>query len=159
MENTPYSAFYSRDINNFFAIKSQGVKTKGSYAFGGLSKNPDKIVCIKAVIELLSNGTPISETIRASKDIRDFVSVRKVTDGCSYDGQPLGKSIRFYYSTKSKGCFVVNSNGSKVPSTDGAVPLMTLLDKLPTDIDYLRYEIEANRILDEISFSQFGLFD
>jgi hypothetical protein len=54
---------------------------------------------------------------------------------------------------------VVNSNGSKVPSTDGAIPCMTLPDSFPEDIDYLRYEIEAGRILDEISYSQYNLFE
>lgn len=84
METGEYAAIYSRDINNYFAIKMSGeVKRKGEYSTAGLveKKNPDVEICGDAVAEFLSKGTPILYTIAACRDIRKFVTVCKVTGG------------------------------------------------------------------------------
>lgn len=84
MEASEYAAIYSRDINNYFAVKSNGeVKRKGEYSTAGLveKKNPDVEICSDAVADLLSKGTPLLYTISASRDIRKFVTVRKVAGG------------------------------------------------------------------------------
>jgi hypothetical protein len=84
MEASEYSAVYSRDVNNYFAVKSDGeVKRKGEYSKAGLveKKNPDVEICGDAVAEYLSKGTPILYTLAASRDIRKFVTVRKVAGG------------------------------------------------------------------------------
>jgi hypothetical protein len=84
MEAGEYSAIYSRDINNYFAVKIDGkVKRKGEYSKAGLveKKNPDVEICGDAVAEYLSKGTPILYTLAASRDIRKFVTVRKVAGG------------------------------------------------------------------------------
>jgi hypothetical protein len=84
METTEYKAIYSRDVNNYFAVKTnEEVKRKGEYAKAGLveKKNPDIEICSDAVSELLSNGTPLLYTIAACRDIRKFITVRKVAGG------------------------------------------------------------------------------
>jgi hypothetical protein len=84
METVEYRAVYSRDINNYFAIKTDGeVKRKGEYSQAGLNekKNPDVEICADAVAEFLSKGTPIIYTIAACRDIRKFVAVQKVAGG------------------------------------------------------------------------------
>lgn len=84
METSEYAAIYSRDINNYFAVKTDGeVKRKGEYSKAGLveKKSPDVEICSDAVAEYLSKGTPILYTIAACRDIRKFVTVVKVTGG------------------------------------------------------------------------------
>lgn len=91
MERTEYSALYSRDINNYYAIKPNGeVKRKGEYASvfdtSGkpdlqTKKNPDIEICSDAVAEYLSKGAPIHETIHNCRDIRKFVTIQRVNGG------------------------------------------------------------------------------
>jgi hypothetical protein len=84
MEASEYAAIYSRDVNNYFAVKMNGdVKRKGKYSKAGLieKKNPDVEICGDAVSELLAHGTPCLYTIAACRDIRKFVTVRKVAGG------------------------------------------------------------------------------
>ena len=83
METVEYRAIYSRDINNYFAVKANGeVKRKGEYSKGGLveKKNPDVEICSDAVADYLANGVPIEYTIAACRDIRKFVTIQKVGD-------------------------------------------------------------------------------
>lgn len=84
MEFTEYRGLYMRDVNNYFAVKTDGsVKRKGEYAPASLimKKSPDVEICSDAVAEFLSNGTPILYTISACRDIRKFVTIQKVTGG------------------------------------------------------------------------------
>ena len=106
METGEYRAIYSRDINNYFAIKNYTVgcggtwgicdgicgdgdcyhgevKRKGEYSKAGLieKKNPDVEICSDAVADFLSKGTPILCTLAASRDIRKFVTVQRVSGG------------------------------------------------------------------------------
>ena len=84
MESTEYKALYSRDINNYFAVKPDGTcKRKGEYSKAGLveKKNPDTEICSDAVAEYLTNGTPIEFTIASCRDIRKFVTIQKVAGG------------------------------------------------------------------------------
>jgi hypothetical protein len=84
METTEYKAIYSRDVNNYFAVKTSGeVKRKGEYSKAGLieKKNPDVEICGDAVAEFLSKGTPLLYTIASCRDIRKFVTIQKVAGG------------------------------------------------------------------------------
>jgi hypothetical protein len=84
METVEYKAIYSRDVNNYFAVKADGdVKRKGEYAKSGINekKNPDVEICSDAVAEYLANGTPLEYTIMSCSDIRKFVVVQKVNGG------------------------------------------------------------------------------
>lgn len=102
-EETRYLALYSRDVNNYIAVKQtfdkatnswlekpDGIKAKGAYAnpWGDnknlamrLHKNPTTTVCVEAVEQLLIKGTPLDHTIRSETDIRKFVAVRSVKGG------------------------------------------------------------------------------
>lgn len=84
METVEYRAIYSRDVNNYFAIKTDGeVKRKGEYSKAGLieKKNPDVEICSDAVADFLSKGIPLEYSIGACRDIRKFVTVQKVSGG------------------------------------------------------------------------------
>lgn len=84
METSEYKALYSRDVNNYVAVKMDGsVKRKGEYAKSGLvqKKNPDSEICSDAIAAYLSGGVSIDKTIRECQDIRKFITVQKVSGG------------------------------------------------------------------------------
>ncbi len=84
MESVEYRAIYSRDVNNYIAIKSDGeAKRKGEYAKSGLiaKKNPDVEICADAVVDYLTQGVPLEYTIAMCRDIRKFITVQKVAGG------------------------------------------------------------------------------
>lgn len=140
MSQTKYAGIWSRDINNYIAIKYDGsVKMKGCFSPSGLSKNPENEICTLAMIEYLKHGTHFEETIRACKDVRKFVTVRAVGNGGAFKNDfHLGKAIRWYHAAGEKGC-IVNGKGEKVPMTDGVKPIMDLSVGFPKDIDYEWY--------------------
>lgn len=140
MESARYAGVYSRDINNYIAIGYDGnVKLKGCFAPGKRQKNPEYDVCTIALIAYLKTGAPIEDTIRACRDIRKFVSVRRVNGGAVKDGKYLGKVVRWYYSKNEQGFIAYKTNGNKVPQSDGAQPMMVLPDQFPDDINYEWY--------------------
>ncbi|QJI53365.1 DNA polymerase B [Alteromonas phage vB_AcoS-R7M] len=162
-EETRYSALYSRDVNNYVAVTHKDeweegqsvrdrVKTKGAFADPGLSKNPQNLICVEAVISYLVDNKPIHETIRSCKDIQKFVTVRTVSGGGvklheNADNEYLGKAIRWYYSTETETSIVYAKNGNTVPKSVGAKPLMELTNEFPNDVDYDWYERECDKIM------------
>lgn len=155
LEGTEYAALYSRDVNNYVAVKDDKteIKTKGAYSRPGYSKNPVHEISIDAIENLLLHGTHIETTIRECTDIRKFVTVRNVKGGAVKDKEFLGKVIRWYYSTEASGEIIYASSGNKVPKTDGAKPLMVLPEKFPEDIDYERYIAETQKMLKDMAYA------
>jgi len=160
-EETQYKGIYLCDVNSYVAIKEKGgVKTKGRYGDGGasqLSKNPTGTICLDALTAFLTEGTPISTTIRACKDIRRFLSVRTVKGGAVKEwehkaSEYLGKAIRWYQSTDVRGNIVYAITGNKVPNSENCRPCMELPLELPKDIDYDRYERQTLEMLKELGF-------
>lgn len=147
-DETLYSALYSRDVNNYIAVKADGTaKAKGVYGPVSLSKNPQNPICAEAVTAYLTDGTPIMATLGECRDITKFLTLRTVTGGAVKDGEPLGKAIRWYYATGVTGAIHYAKNGNKVPRSEGAKPLMDLPDKMPVDVDYDWYLRECEEIL------------
>lgn len=161
-EESVYSSYYARDVNNYIAIKQDGeIKTKGTFnnpwadpaqAIFRFHKNPQTTICIEAVVEFLKHGTPLMTTMQACNDVRKFVAVRsvrgggvKVDDAGTIDY--LGKTVRWYYAAGETGCIVYASNGNMVPKSEGAKGLMQLPDALPEDVDLAWYEQEARTML------------
>ena len=148
MENTKYKAIFSRDVNNYIAIKPDGsVKTKGTFGGVTLSKNPQTEICSLALIELLKSGTPFIQTIKQCKDITKFVTVRQVKGGAVKNSNYLGKVVRWYYGVGEKGMINYKTNGNMVPKSQGAVPIMDFTGTFPDNIDYLWYEKECKTML------------
>ncbi len=182
METAEYSAIYSRDVNNYIALKKgDKPKRKGAYAKSGLEekKNPSMDICADAVAAFLHDGTPISKTIRECRDITKFVTVRMVKGGAIYgvsevevervsaktgkllkpgirfddsDATYLGKAVRFYRSTKSLGALHYQDSLNKVPKSDGCRPLMELPDEFPDDVDFGSYIRDARQMLYDIGY-------
>lgn len=91
LEEACYEAIYSRDVNNYIAVKKDGTtKNKGAFANPWktkklnelqLHKNPFATICIEAVEALIIRGVPLAQTIRTCTDIRKFICVRYVKGG------------------------------------------------------------------------------
>lgn len=164
LESTQYQALYSASVNHYVAIKMDGkAKRKGPIANpwrdkdlrGQMMKNPQATICGDAAVDFLTKGTPIEQTIRASRDIRDFVTVINVKGGGAWQGEYLGKVVRYVWALGGapiyyKEAHASTGNHKKVPKTDGCKPLMDLPEEFPDDIDYERYIQEARTILGEL---------
>lgn len=81
-EDTPYRGLFSRDVNNYVALKAGGgVKTKGIFADAGVQKNPNYPILSRAVCDLLDKGVPVAQTVVGCQDVRQFLTVQRVTGG------------------------------------------------------------------------------
>ena len=81
-EETRYTALYSRDVNNYIAVKPDGkVKLKGAFAPTGLMKNPANQISIDAAVAYLTKGTPVDVSVRGCNDLTKFLTVRQVQGG------------------------------------------------------------------------------
>lgn len=161
LEDVDYLKYYARDVNAYFAVKTDGkVKIKGPYSEVGsqsgtkLDTNPTTLICTDAIEALLSKGTPIEETIRNCKDFTRFVNVRNAkAPGAHKNGEYLGKVLRWYYAKGEVGAIYTVAHNSKVADSDGAKPCMDLPKAFPDDIDYQWYERKCKTILEEIGYS------
>jgi hypothetical protein len=152
-EETRYRALYSRDVNNYLAVKMDGsAKTKGVLTPPGIAKNPSNAIVYEAAVKLLTEGEPIGTTILGCQDIRKFVSVKRVTGGGEFERQYLGKTVRWYRGRSSTSAITYVKNGNQVGGSTNAQPVMTLPDQFPDDIDYDFYLQETNDLLKEIGY-------
>jgi hypothetical protein len=160
LDETDYTALYSRDVSNYLAIKPDGThKGKGIFAPPGILKNPQGDICVDAVIKYITHGTPIEKTIKDEHDIRKFIFVRTVRGGAEWRGGYFGKVVRWVYVEGGSEITYVK-NGNKVPKSDSSYPVMSLTDTstvhdLPGKhkIDYARYINESFDILESIGYN------
>ena len=150
-EETDYVAIFSRDVNNYVAFKRDGsYKAKGVFGDVTLTKDPSARISTEAAIANLRTGVPVEDTIKACSDIRKFIVARNVTGGATWNGQDLGKMVRWYYSAVSSVAIHAKKSGNKVSESDNAIPMMDLVDYLPLDLDRSRYVQKARDILNSL---------
>lgn len=171
LEFGEYKAIYNQSVNSYYVIKANGGhKRKGPLGNpwsthpddfdpvrGQLMKNPQATICSDAALAMIKDGTPVEETIRACRDIKQFVTVIKASKGATWRGGYLGKVVRFYWGEGGEPIFDAvphpsTGNFKKVPKTDGAIQCMRLPDEFPDDIDYARYVAEAESILADLGY-------
>ena len=79
--------------------------------------------------------------------------VRRVTGGAKWQGELLGKAVRFYYSTADDRAHIEYvKNGNKVAKSEGCRPVMDLPEETPRDIDRERYIEMAKKLLGEVGY-------
>lgn len=155
LERTDYRLLAARDVNNYVAVTTDGkIKRKGVFAPAGLMKNPDREIVYDAVAEHVANGADVEHYIRSCQDLRKFFTVRTVKGGAVWNEQYLGKAIRFYHSSVvPKEMYIkYQTNGNKVPLSDGCRPMMDLPGFFPNDIDYEYYTAAAKELLQQIGY-------
>lgn len=152
LEETHYSAIYSRDVNSYVAFYADGSghKAKGAYSKYGLSslqaKVPDCQIVKDAVIKYLEDGTSVDTTIRECSDVLQFTRTKNVKSGAYFKGDRIGKVARFYYSNDSD-TGLVNRVGNRVPEAWNTKPMMDLTDDIPNDLSYTTYIKRARQII------------
>ncbi len=160
-EDTEYQAYFARDVNAYFAIKTDGsCKVKGPYSEVGsqsgtqLDNNPIMLICSDAIKKLLSARTPIEETITQCKDLTRFVIVRQAkAPGAHKNGEYLGKVVRWYYAKGELGTINTVLANSKVADSEGGKPVMDMPDSFPDDVDYDKYIRLTKGILEDIGYT------
>ena len=146
LEDTQYAALYSRDVNNYLAVTTDGkTKGKGIFTETSLRKNPAGDIIRDAVVDYLVSGVAIEDTINACDDTRKFILARTVKGGAIWREQYLGRVVRWVHSTEGEA-IRYESNGNRVPKSDMAWPMMEMGD-LPIHLDYPRYIDEACEVL------------
>ena len=149
MEQTHYNGLYSRDVNNYIAVKTDGsVKTKGAFSPPSLSVNPSSKICVDAVVKFITEGAPIEETV-FNGEMTDYLTLRAVRGGGMFEGEYLGKVVRWYYSTKSMECITYKTSANLVPKSMNCTPMMDLIP-IPDDLDYEYYINETLSILEDL---------
>lgn len=149
LEDTFYKSLHCRDVNNYIAIKLDGkTKGKGVFADESLSKNPERRISIDAVMNYLTKGTSVEDTIYKCDEIRKFVTVRTVKGGGVWNDEEIGKAVRFYYAEGLTDPITYKSNGNKVPRSEGAKPLLNLPLEFPSDVNFQWYIDEAKSLLE-----------
>ena len=152
LEENRYKGTFNESVNSYIAITDKGVKTKGNFALPGLMKNMVNTICIEAVIAKVTTGAAVEDTILACKDITKFLTVRSVAGGGVYNGEYLGKVVRWYYGNNDN-YIAYKKNGNKVAKSDWAIPCMDLPDKFPNDLNYAWYFAEANKMLWNLGYA------
>lgn len=163
-EEAEYKSVYSRDVNAYLAVKTNGeVKGKSIFydpwrgtgakdKYWRFQKNPTCQICTEAVEKFIVSGTPIEATIEECKDIKKFVAIKNVAGGAHWDGEYLGRVVRWVYMKGATGTINYIANNRIVGDTEGAVPMMDLPADLPDGIDYDRYINKANEMLTDMGW-------
>lgn len=153
MERGYYKSVHSVSVNSYVAFDVDGsITRKGMFSKSGVTgpgvplagAHPDRDISTEAAIAYLEKGTPIHQTVRSCTDVRKFITLRGVKGGGQWNGEHLGKVVRWYYSTQGAPITYI-SNGNKVADSTSARPIMKLTT--PTDIDYGVYETFAAKLL------------
>lgn len=165
LEETFYSKYIRRDINNFLNVKTDGeIKIKGIFIpQGGILKGYDKPIIAIALQEYFINNKPVEETIKSHKDIYSFCMAKKI--GSTYQRaefhindskEEVQRSLRYYASNSGGELFKVKIK------EDGTESIQTLLSSSKVtlfndyyesdnyDINYQYYIDECNKIICQI---------
>jgi hypothetical protein len=120
------------DVRQFVHVRA--VKGGGSFCpNGSLPAAPTQIYMRKVVGDI--------------KDKAQLMFAYSLAVACNrVEKQYLGKVVRWYYATSSRGCIVTPTDGL-VARSEGCRPLMELPDVLPADVDHEWYIAEARAML------------
>lgn len=165
-----YDKLVTRDINNYFAIQSNGsIEFKGSLDpkqyIKDLKKGYDMPIVAKAVFDYFVHNIPVMDTLQNHKNILDFCKTQNV--GRQFDviyGQIIDnvptevksqRHVRFYVSNNGVRIQKKHTVTGKTSNLASGLPVTLLnnLDDKPIeerDINYRYYYEEAYKIIDPI---------
>lgn len=171
-EGVRYKAIYSRDVNNYIAVKEKGgAKTKGVYGDMNLKKNPQNQICSDAVVSFLTTGKPIAQSLWDCRDIKQFATVRTVNGGAvkiwGKTALPLHNNkeellaLAGFYPVEGVGNWRHNSYGENLAvfNLDDAYELAKDILQKPETIEYLGKAIRwyyARDVVGEIVYAKSG---
>ncbi len=71
--------------------------------------------------------------------------------------QYLGKAVRWYYTADPANYICYTANGNRVAGSEGAFPLMTLVDSMPGNVDRTHYIEDAYKMLETVGVDSLHL--
>lgn len=81
MEFSMFNKVFQKDVNNYLLISSDGkTKTKGAYTKALSNIDNDLPIINKAMVDYMTDGTPIDHTINNCTDLKMFQKVVKLTN-------------------------------------------------------------------------------
>ena len=154
-EEVRYRALYNHSVNSYIAVKEDGtLKRKGLFSENNIAKNIDVPICMEAIVNYITKGDFIEDTIYNCKlDPMDLIKIRKTKFGGYWKGNYLGQTVRWYWSTK--GEHITNSKGHRVAETNDAYPIMDLGDTIK-DLHYEKYIKNSYKLLKLLGVSYNG---
>ena len=151
-DEVKYRALYNHSVNSYIAVREDGsLKLKSIFAENDLSRNVDVPICKRAVINYITKGIKIEDTIyNCNHNPVDLIKMRKTKHGGYWKGNYLGHTVRWYWSTKGEP--IINVKGDKVAETNDAYPLMDL-DEPIKDLHYEKYIEKSYKLLKMIGIN------
>lgn len=145
-----YTIAQCRDIRKFVTIQNVNIAPGAAKMWG---EGPRKNARVRDMLPIIE----AAGWVKAGRKWRrgDIVAAASEAYAASFAPQrcePLGKVIRWYYSTQAPGPIVYLANGNLVGGSYGARPCMTLPDEFPTDIDYGWYLDKAAAMLAAVGY-------
>ena len=172
-ESDDYEAFYQYAINDYIGVEkgySQSkdpklIEKKGMFITEQrLGKGLAPAIIPKAVINYFLTKEPVSQYIRRSKDIKDFLMYQRVDKKFKvvHGNKPVQRINRFYASTNDYNLFKINPEGQvNNMLTKSGVTILNRFDQTPIEgrhINYQYYISEANKIIADFVHQQLELF-
>ena len=175
LEEDKYEAMYQLAVNDYIVTlegfnksrDSNLVKLKGFFLNKvSLGKGMECLIIKDAVINYLTVGKPIEQTVFDCKDISRFLTYQKVNKKFSveYNNELVQRINRFYMSTDGaylKRCEIIDGKRTNYETLVCASGV-TLLNKLPTEmpnnINFAYYISEARKIIERIQPRQLNLW-
>lgn len=107
-----YTKVFQKDVNNYLLVGADGkTKTKGAYTKGLSAVDYDLPIINKAMVDYMTNGTPVEKTIRDCDELKMFQKVVKLS----------GKYWRAWHNGKymAEKCYRVFASRQKTDSYIG----------------------------------------
>ena len=176
-ETDRYEAFYQYAVNDYFGVVegfSQSrnpklIEKKGMFITANkLGKGLAPVIIPKAVINYFLTKQSVSEYIKNSTEIKDFLMTQRVDKKfrVEYGDEPIQRINRYYASTNGRYLYKVkNEDGvNKYTNmlTSSGVNILNTFDSIPISarkINYNYYIGEAEKIINDFVHQQLELFE
>ena len=173
LEFTPYKKYVRRDVNTYLTEKKDGsIKQKGIFLTEvSLMKAYRMPIVAKALNNYFVKNIPVKQTLEECTDIMEFCLSQKSGEGFKMELHtvngvvPLQKTNRYFISKKGGALIKRNRYSGKISSMHVGENSTVLNDFDPSvpfskyEVNYVFYEKEVMKIIDEIEPKQTTLFD
>ena len=174
LEEDRFERFYQYAINDYLGVlegykdshNPKLLKKKGLFIDTvTLGKGMQPMIVPKAINAYFADGIPVTDTIKGSKDINDFITYQKIGKQFSveYGGKRVTHINRYYCSSGGYYLEKIDDKGKRIKAiSDSGVKIVNDLTKIkefPKDINYWYYIKEANKIIEPFIHRQLNLFD
>lgn len=174
LEEDRFERFYQYAINDYLGVlegykdshNPKLLKKKGLFIDTvTLGKGMQPMIVPKAINAYFAEGIPVTNTIKESKDINDFITYQKIGKQFSveYGGRRITHINRYYCSNVGYYLEKIDDKGKRIKAiSDSGVKIVNDLTKVkefPKDINYWYYIKEVNKIIEPFIHRQLNLFD